>query len=127
MIVLDASAAIAALLRDGSAREVAAHEQLHAPHLIDAEVAQTLRRLVSADRLLARTGEHLLSEWSALALVRHPVHPLLARIWALRENVSAYDATYVALAEALGCALVTADVRLARAPGATCPVTVVAS
>ncbi|MCZ2839946.1 type II toxin-antitoxin system VapC family toxin [Modestobacter sp. VKM Ac-2985] len=127
MIVLDASAAVAALLRDGSARESAAREQLHAPHLIDAEVAQTLRRLVSAGRLPAHAGKHLLLEWSALALVRHPAHPLLPHIWALRENVTAYDATYVALAEALGCALLTADTRLARAPGTTCPVTVVAS
>ena len=58
-------------------------------------------------------------------LVRHPVHALLPRIWALRDDISAYDAAYVALAEALGCALLTADSRLARAPGVTCPVTVV--
>ncbi|OMQ16324.1 VapC toxin family PIN domain ribonuclease [Modestobacter sp. VKM Ac-2676] len=127
MIVLDASTAVAALVLDGSAREAAAREQLHAPHLIDAEVAQTLRRLVSAGRLPARTGDHLVTEWAALALVRHPIHPMLPRIWALRDSLSAYDATYVALAEALGCALLTADARLARAPGATCPVTVVAS
>ncbi|MGY1841784.1 MULTISPECIES: type II toxin-antitoxin system VapC family toxin [unclassified Modestobacter] len=127
MIVLDASTAVAALLRDGSAREAAAREQLHAPHLIDAEVAQTLRRLVSAGHLPARTGDHLVTEWAALALVRHPVHLMLPRIWALRENLSAYDATYVALAEALDCALLTADARLTRAPGATCPVTVVST
>jgi len=127
VIVVDASAAVAALLRNGSARESVAHEQLHAPHLIDAEVAQTLRQLVAAGRFPARTGQHLVTEWSGLALVRSPVHPLLPRIWALRENVSAYDATYVALAEALGCALLTADARLARAPGSTCPVTVVSS
>ena len=127
MIVLDASAAIAALLRDGSAREAAAHEQLHAPHLIDAEVAQVLRRLVAADRLPASSGRHLVAEWSALAVVRHPVHPLLSRVWELRQNVSAYDASYVALAESLGCSLLTADARLARAPGATCPITVVPS
>ncbi|MCW2697449.1 MAG: hypothetical protein JWR62_2534 [Modestobacter sp.] len=127
MIVLDASAAVAALLRDGLARQVAASEQLHVPHLIDAEVAQALRRLVAADRLPAHEGEGLLTAWAALALVRHPFQALLPRIWALRENVSAYDATYVALAEALGCALLTADARLARAPGARCPVTVVPS
>jgi len=127
VIVLDASAAVAALLRNGSAREVAAREQLHAPHLIDAEVAQTLRRLVASGRLPVPTGQHLLTQWSALALARHPGQPLLPRIWALRENVSAYDATYVALAETLGCAVLTADARLARAPGVTCPVTVVSS
>jgi predicted nucleic acid-binding protein len=127
VIVLDASAGVAALLRDGSARAAAAREQLHVPHLIDAEVAQTLRRLVAAGQLSAREGERLLTTWAALALVRHPVHALLPRVWALRENVSAYDATYVALAEELGCVLLTADARLARAPGATCPVTVVSS
>lgn len=127
MIVLDASVAVAALLRAGSAREAAAREQLHAPHLIDAEVAQVLRRLVAAGRLTASAGQRLLAEWSALALVRHPVHALLPRMWALRENVSAYDATYVALAETLGCTLLTADTRLARAPGTSCPVTVVPS
>lgn len=127
MIVLDASVAVAALLTDGSARETVAREQLHAPHLIDAEVAQVLRRLVSAGRLPAASGQRLVTEWSALALVRHPVHALLPRMWALRENVSAYDASYLALAETLGCALLTADARLARAPGATCPVTVVSS
>jgi len=127
VIVLDASAAVAALLRDGSARESVAREQLHAPHLIDAEVAQVLRRLVAAGRLPASSGQHLITEWAELALVRHPVHPLLPRIWVLRDNVSAYDAGYVALAEVLGCALLTADARLARAPGATCPVTIVSN
>jgi predicted nucleic acid-binding protein len=127
VIVLDASAAVAALLRDGSAREAVAHAQLHGPHLIDAEVAQTLRRLVAAGRLSTPTGQQLLTTWSGLALVRHPLHPLLPRMWALRENISAYDATYVALAEALGCPVLTADARLARAPGSSCPVTVVAS
>jgi predicted nucleic acid-binding protein len=127
VIVVDASAAVAALLRDGSAREIMAREQLHAPHLIDAEVAQTLRRLVAGQRLAARDGETLMSGWSGLALVRHPIHPLLSRIWQLRDNVSAYDATYVALAETLGCALLTADAGLARASGTTCPITVVPS
>src|SRR5215217_1055435 len=83
---------------------------------MDAQVAQTLRRLVAAGRLSAHDGEGLLTTWAALALVRHPVHALLPRVWALRENVSAYDATYVALTEALSCALLTADARLARAP-----------
>ncbi len=127
MIVLDASAAVAALLRDGSARGAVAREQLHAPHLIDVDVAQVLRRLVASGRLAASSGQHLVTEWGALALVRHPVHALLPRVWALRENITAYDAAYVALAEALECTLLTADARLARAPGTTCPVTVVSS
>ena len=125
MNVLDASVAVAALLNDGAAREAVAREQLHVPHLVDAEVAHVLRRLVANGRLPLPVGEHLLGEWAELALVRHPVHTLLPRIWALRDNISAYDAAYVALAEALGCALLTADSRLARAPGVTCPVTVV--
>jgi predicted nucleic acid-binding protein len=102
-----------------------AREQLHAPHLIDAEAAQTLRRLVAGHRLAASDGETLVSGWSGLALVRQPIHPLLSRIWQLRDNVSAYDAPDVALAETLGCTLLTADARLARASGATCPLTVV--
>ncbi|WP_222270944.1 type II toxin-antitoxin system VapC family toxin [Modestobacter marinus] len=127
MIVLDASAAIAALLRDGSAREAVASEQLHVPHLIDAEVVHTLRRLVAVGRLPALSGQRLVITWSELGLVRHPFHALLPRMWELRENVSAYDATYITLAEALGCALLTADARLARAPGTACPITVVSS
>ena len=127
MIVLDASAAVAALLRDGSAREAVGGEQLHVPHLIDAEVVQSLRRLVATGRLPASSGQHLVTTWSELGLVRHPLHALLPRMWELRENVSAYDATYIALAEALDCALLTADARLARAPGTSCPITVVSS
>jgi predicted nucleic acid-binding protein len=127
VIVLDASAAVAALLRDGSARNAVAREQLHVPHLVDAEVAHTLRRLVAVGRLPARVGQRLLSTWAEIALVRHPLHPLLPRMWALRENLTAYDAGYVALAEALDCALLTADARLARAPGNTCPITVVST
>ena len=125
MIVLDASAAVTALLRDGTARRAAANEQLHVPHLIDAEVVQALRRLVITGRLSAHEGEGLLTAWAALAFVRHPFHALLPRIWELRTNLSAYDATYVALAEALGTELVTADARLAQAPGPTCPITVI--
>jgi predicted nucleic acid-binding protein len=89
VIVVDASAAVAALLRDGSAREILAREQLHAPHLIDVEVAQTLRRLVGAQRLGATDGRTLVYGWGELTLVRHPVHPLLPRIWQLRDDVSA--------------------------------------
>jgi predicted nucleic acid-binding protein len=58
-------------------------------------------------------------------MVRYPVFGILDRVWQLRDNLSAYDATYVALAEQLGCALLTADQRLAGAPGLRCPITVV--
>ena len=127
MIVLEASVADAAPLTRGASRDALAREQLHAPHLIDLEVVQVLRRLVAAGHLPASSGQRLATDWAALALVRHPVQALVPRMWALRENVSAYDAGYVALAEALGCTLLTADARLARAPGTTCTVTVVPS
>lgn len=125
MIVVDASAAIAALLNAGAARDLLGDEQLHAPHLVDHEVASALRRRVLAGALFAEAGWALLDTWRRLALTRYPVFTLLERVWELRENLSAYDASYVALAEGLGCALVTADSRVSRAPGLTCPVTVV--
>lgn len=75
--------------------------------------------------MLADESWTLLDTWQRLGVTRYPVFAMLERIWALRENVSAYDAAYVALAELLGCALLTADGRLARAPGLGCSVTVV--
>lgn len=125
MIVVDAGAAIAALLNDGPARRALAGEQLHAPHLVDSEVASALRRRVAAHQLRAAQGWAVLDTWRRLGLSRYPVVGLLDRVWALRANLTAYDATYVALAESLGCALVTADGRLSRAPGLRCTVSVV--
>lgn len=125
MIVVDASAAISALLRGAEARGELAAQQLHVPHLVDSEVASGLRRLLAARQLDADAGSHVLRVWQRLAMTRYPVTALLARVWELRENVSAYDASYVALAEALGCSLLTADARLAHAPGIPCAVTVV--
>lgn len=125
MIVLDASAALSSLLNDGPARQIMAAEQLHVPHLIDSEVASGVRRQVAGGNLTAAAGWATLEVWRRLGLTRYAVHPLLDRIWQLRDNVSAYDAGYVALAEALGCALVTADARLSRAPGIGCTVSVV--
>ena len=125
MIVVDASAAVAALLNAGPARTVLADETLHAPHLIDSEVAQALRRQVLSGSLGADDGWAALDSWRRLGIVRHSVGGLLDRVWELRENVSAHDASYLALAEALDCSLLTADARLGRAPGARCPVTVV--
>ncbi|MEJ5945333.1 type II toxin-antitoxin system VapC family toxin [Pseudokineococcus basanitobsidens] len=124
-LVLDSSAAVNVLLNAGTARALVRDERLHAPHLADSEVASVLRRHVAAGRLSASHGHAALGTWQRLGLRRHPATPVLARIWELRGAVSAYDATYVALAEALGCALVTADGRLSRAPGLRCPVTVV--
>lgn len=88
---------------------------LAAPMLLDIEVLQVFRRL---DRQLGRpaSASGLLDDFRALRIERYPHGPLLTRIWALRENVTAYDATYVALAEALNAPLVTRDRRLASVP-----------
>jgi predicted nucleic acid-binding protein len=125
MIVVDASAALAALLNAGAARRALGGEQLHVPHLIDAEVASGLRRQVASAQIGPDAGWTALDVWRHLGMVRYPVFGILDRVWQLRDHLSAYDATYVALAEQLGCALLTADQRLARAPGLRCPITVV--
>ena len=125
MIVVDASAALSGLLNDGPARRSLADEQLHAPHLLDSEVASALRRRALARQITAANGWVALDTWRRLGVTRYPLHPLLDRVWQLRDNLSAYDAGYVALAESLDCALVTADARLSRAPGVRCTITVV--
>jgi predicted nucleic acid-binding protein len=125
VIVLDASAAVLALLNDGDARRSLADETVAVPHLADSEVAHALRAQVLGGRVTPGDARAALARWARLGLHRFAGVGLLGRIWELRENLTAYDATYVALAEALGCELVTADARLARAPGPVCPVTVV--
>ncbi len=125
MIVVDASAALSALLNAGPARSALASEQLHAPHLIDSEVANGLRRMVNAQQVDTDSGWAALDAFRRLGMTRYPVFSMLDRVWELRDNLSAYDASYVALAELLGCSLLTADARLSRAPGIRCPVTVV--
>ncbi len=125
MIVLDASAAVAALLNAGPSRQLASEEQLHAPHLIDTEVANVMRRKVHSAEIPAAAGWAALHTLRGLAMSRYSGSGLLHRVWELRENLSAYDATYVALAEELACTLLTADGRISRAPGIRCAVTVV--
>lgn len=125
MIVVDASAALSALLNAGAARSAIASEQLHVPHLIDPEIANGLRRRVAARQVTAASGWGMLATWQQLGMTRYATFSFLDRIWELRDNLSAYDASYVALAELLGCGLVTADARLSRAPGLQCPVTVI--
>lgn len=128
MIVVDASAALTGLLNDGPARHLMASERLHAPYLVDSEIANAVRRRVRAGQLTADQGWTALDTWRHLALTRYPANGMLERIWGLRDNLSAYDATYVALAENLNCALVTADERLSRAGRAAefqCSVTLV--
>lgn len=90
---------------------------IHAPHLLDVEVVQALRRLEAAGAIDARRGREALEDLNLLRLVRHPHAPLLDRMWAMRHNLTAYDALYVALAEVLDAPLVTTDGRLASAPG----------
>lgn len=122
MIVVDASAVIELLLRSPLGERVEARlferpVALHAPHLLDVEVVQVLRRFEARKELSPARGAAAVSLLEALPLRRHPHTPLLTRMWSLRANLTAYDAAYVALAEALGAVLVTCDVRLGRAPG----------
>lgn len=124
-MVVDASAALSGLLNAGQARAALADGQIHVPHLIDPEIAHGVRRHVAQGALNADAGWAVLDTWRHLSATRYPVHALLDRVWQLRDNASAYDACYVALAEALGCGLLTADARLARIPGAQCSFTVV--
>jgi len=97
-------------------RLFASGETLHAPHLLDAEVAQVLRRYAGSGALSAERGEEALEDLVDLPLNRYPHDMLLPPIWQLRHNVTAYDAAYIALAEALGATLVTRDRALAAAP-----------
>jgi predicted nucleic acid-binding protein len=127
VIVVDASAAVAGLLGHPAARQYLSDEALHAPHLIDNEVASALRRQVSSQSISAAVGGAALRTWASLGVFRYPSVGLLDRVWELRDNLSAYDATYVALAEWVGHPLVTLDARLARAPGVRCEVRVLAA
>ncbi len=122
MSVLDASAVIELLLGTALGREVAERVSdpavdLHAPHLLDVEVAQVLRRYVRERWLTPREATAALDDLRALDVERHGHEALLDRVWALRDNMTAYDAVYVALAEALGTTLLTCDRKVAQAPG----------
>ena len=124
-LVVDASALVDALLIDGAARACLAEASLHAPELIDAELLSVLRRLVLTDLLAERQALLALDTAQLLGLRRHATRQLWPRAWQLRSNLSAYDALYVALAEQLNLSLLSADGRLARAPGLRCQVRVV--
>lgn len=122
MIVVDASALLEALLRTSAAKAVeerlfAPRQTLHAPHLLDVEIAQVIRRYVAKGEIGAERGRVALADLADFPLRRYPHDFLLPRIWALRNNLTAYDAAYVALAEALDTPLLTRDRRLAMAVG----------
>lgn len=131
MIVLDASAAIELVSATATGAAVATriadvNETLHAPHLIDLEMAQVLRRFVLAGAMTEDRAAAALTDFGDLDLTRYAHDVLLPRIWALRANLTAYDAAYVALAEVLGATLLTTDARLASAPGHAATIEVVA-
>ena len=122
MIVADASAVVAALLNDGPALQTLSAQPVHAPHLVDAEVLSVLRRLNLAGRLDQQLAEAMIEALAQLGIRRHGGTGLLLRIWGLRGNLTAFDASYVALAESLACPLLSADRRLARAAGPLCAI-----
>lgn len=127
--MVDASVAVAAISvagQDGerSRDRLIQGDDLHAPDLLDLEVVSVLRRRASSGDIGEAEAEAALEDLGELRLTRYPHLSLLPRVWALRANLSPYDAAYVALAEELGCPLVTGDRRIARAPGIGCAVEV---
>ncbi len=122
MIVLDASASVDWLLQTSVGRLIEQRiytgtQSLHAPHLLDVEVAHVLRRMVRESLITERRASQAISDLMALRLTRYPHSVFLPQIWRHRNNLSAYDAAYLALAEELGAPLLTRDARLAAAPG----------
>ena len=122
MIVLDASAAIEWLLQSPAGVKIdrrifSRSETLHAPHSLDIEVAQVLRRFVRDRNISAQRGGEALEDLGDMPLSRYPHDFLLPRIWELRAKLTAYDAAYVALAELLDAPLLTCDAKIASAPG----------
>jgi predicted nucleic acid-binding protein len=122
MIVLDASAAIDWLLQTPAGQRIeqriyARNDTLHTVHLLDVEFAQVLRRLVREGTLAPRRAEEAIEDLVALRIARYAPMLLLNRIWQLRQNLSAYDAAYVALSEELSAPLITRDQKIAAAPG----------
>jgi predicted nucleic acid-binding protein len=120
--VLDASAAVDWLLQTPAGRRIderifLRNESLHSPHLLDLEVVQALRRLVRERAVSADRADQATNDLLDLRITRYPHVVFLSRIWQLRQNFSAYDAAYVAVAEGLRAPLLTRDGRLASAAG----------
>ncbi|MGA8489388.1 MAG: type II toxin-antitoxin system VapC family toxin [Terriglobales bacterium] len=122
MIVLDASAAVDWLIQTPAAQRIESrifsrNQSLHAPELLDLEVAQVLRRLLREGALSSSRAQAAIEDLLELRITRYSHSLLLPRIWQLRHNLSAYDAAYVVLAEKLGATLLTRDAKLASAAG----------
>jgi predicted nucleic acid-binding protein len=120
VIVLDASAAVEFLLLTPIGSRVqekilADGESVHAPHLLDVEVVQVVRQLAATGLISIGRAKQAVEDLLNLSLIRHPHVPWLSRIWELRHNLTAYDATYICIAEALDAPLLTCDRKLARA------------
>lgn len=131
MLIVDTSAVLSALIAerpaDGLVERLSTGGELNAPHLIDVELLHALRRLVDRQQLSLDRASDARSDFAALALTRYPHEPVADRIWELRDNLTAYDAAFVALAEALSAPLITCDRALAGAPGVGAVVEVFAS
>lgn len=131
MIVADASVVVAALVDTGDlgrrAQEVLVSNRVQAPHLLDLEVASTLRRLARSGLITGDTGQSALAQLAQSRITRHQHRHFLQRIWELRSSVSAYDAAYVAIAERADVKLVTIDERLAAAHGPRCEIEVLSA
>ncbi len=122
MIVLDASAVVDWLLQTPAGQRIeqriyARNDTLHTVHLLDVEFAQVLRRLVREGTLARKRAAEAMEDLIAVRITRYAAVALLHRIWQLRQNLSAYDAAYVALAEELKAPLITRDQKIAAAPG----------
>lgn len=124
VVVVDAAVVVNGLLRPGPSRTLMETSRLHVPHLVDSEVVSAVTRLARRSELRSHFAEKALDLWAKLGVRRHPVNGVLRRMWELRHTVTAYDASYVALAEWLDLPLATSDERLSRAPGITCEVLV---
>ncbi len=129
MLVADASV-IAPVVADGGSDGVRFRQRLHGeqiatPDLLRVEVVSVIRRQLHVGTIDVTQAEQALVDLLELPLAVYPTAPLLRRCWQLRDNLTTYDACYIALAETLGCSLLTADTRLSRAPATRCPIEVI--